>query len=176
MIKKRTLEDFYAAGTLGSPENAVGFMLWKLLHHFQRAMDRELLPLDLTHLQFTTLAIVGWLNRCNGPATQAEISRRADIHVMQLSQILKVLEVKRMILRKPSPTNSRAKAVELTPVGLSCLRRAMPIAIEIQHRLFGKSGEPGGRLLNELQAVYRAEREAPRRRHAHSHSRSRVGG
>jgi DNA-binding MarR family transcriptional regulator len=144
------LKKFFADATLGAPENAVGFVLWRLVHRYQRAVDRELASLDLTHLQFTILALVAWANRSGQRATQSELSRAGDIQPMQISQILKVLEVKGVIIRVQSAANARAKCVEITRGGLTVLRSAMPIAIGVQQRMFGEAGMPGGRLLKEL--------------------------
>lgn len=152
-VDRKTLGQFYARETLGSPENAVGFVLWKLVHRFQRAIDRDLSPLDLTHLQFTALAMVGWLNRTQEATTQAELARYADIHVMQISQILTSLEGKGMIVRTVSLKHHRAKCVAITRRGLTTLRRAMPIAMHVQRQLFGKTGAPGGALLESLQSI-----------------------
>ena len=49
---------------------------------------------------------------------------------------------------------SRSKRVELTSAGLKSLRKAMPIAIEVQRKLFGESGQPGGALLRTVRQVH----------------------
>ncbi|MFG1307314.1 MarR family transcriptional regulator [Xanthobacter autotrophicus] len=154
-IDRQSLTDFYARETLGAPENAVGFLLWRVMHRYQRAIDRALAPLDLTHLQFTTLAMVGWLCRKEEPTTQVELARHADIHVMQVSLMLKALEKKGLVARLPSSSDTRAKRVAITSAGLEALKVAMPLAIEIQQRMFGAAGEPGGALLTELRDVER---------------------
>ena len=63
---KKKLDDVFAAPTLGAPENAVGFVLWRLVHRYVRELDRALAGLDLTHLQFTILALAAWLARFFG--------------------------------------------------------------------------------------------------------------
>ena len=108
----------YAETSLGGPDEAVGFVLWRVMHRYQRAVDRSLQPHGLTHLQFTTLAIVGWMCRSNAPATQVELARQADIHPMQVSLMLKALEAKRMVVRARSSTDTRARSVDITESGL----------------------------------------------------------
>lgn len=156
-VDPRALADFYARETLRAPDQAVGFVLWRVMHRYQRAVDRALAPLDLTHLQFTTLAMAGWLCRTGEPATQAELARRADIHPMQVSLMLKALEAKRMIARERSASDPRAKHVEITPSGLEALRAAMPIVIGVQKAMFGDAGAAGGELLAGLRNVERAQ-------------------
>jgi DNA-binding MarR family transcriptional regulator len=152
-IDPRNLTEFFAMDTLGSPENAVGFVLWRVFHRYQRAVDRALAPHDLTHLQFTTLAMAGWLSRTGDPVTQAELARCSDIHAMQISLMLKALEEKKMVTRLRSASDPRAKHIELTPAGFEILRAAMPVVIAIQQRLFGDAGANGGPLLTALLAV-----------------------
>lgn len=149
----RAITDLFATVSLGAPENAVGFVLWRLVHRYQREIDRALVGLDLTHLQFTTLTLVAWLARSGEPATQSELARFGDIHPMQVSHMLKALDAKGLVVRTPSLTNALAKSVEITPVGLSALRQALPLAIDVQRRLFGDEGRPGGRLLTALLRV-----------------------
>jgi hypothetical protein len=49
----------------------------------------------------------------------------------------------------------RAKSIEVTAGGLKALRRAFPIAIKIQRRIFGEEGCVGGSLLTALLRIDR---------------------
>jgi len=150
MIDPRKLQKFFEQKTLGSPNAAIGFVLWRVVHRFQRDIDRALLPLDLTHLQFTILALLAWSNCSGEPVTQAELARSADIEPMQISQVLKALEMKGLIERRASASNARAKVSVITEAGLAALGKAMPIAMDIQRRMFGENGLPRGKLLRLL--------------------------
>jgi DNA-binding MarR family transcriptional regulator len=152
-IDIKAVADLFATSSLGAPENAVGFVLWRVMHRYQRAVDRTLAPLDLTHLQFTTLAMAAWMCRFGEPATQAELARNADIHPMQISLMLKALEDKGMVARPRSAVDTRTKRVEITTAGLTALRATMPMVIGLQQRMFGRDGAPGGALLANLRAV-----------------------
>jgi DNA-binding MarR family transcriptional regulator len=143
----------YENGSLGSPDNAVGFVLWRVMHRYQRAAERALAPLDLTHLQFTTLAMVGWMCRSGDAATQAALGREADIHPMQVSLMLKALEAKGMVSREASTTDTRTRLVGLTERGLEALRAAFPVVITLQGEMFGRAGAPDGPLLGALRKV-----------------------
>lgn len=145
-----TLANLFATVSLGAPENAVGFVLWRVVHRFQREVDRALAELDLTHLQFTVLTMGAWLAKSGEPATQAELARFGDIHPMQVSHMLKALEAKGMIVRAPKPAHALAKVVAITPAGVRTLRQALPVVIDVQRRLFGDEGAPGGTFLATL--------------------------
>jgi DNA-binding MarR family transcriptional regulator len=136
--------------SLGAPERAIGFVLWRLFHQYQRAIDRALEPLDLTNLQFTVLTLVAWSAKSGATVSQVELSRSSEIHKMQLSNILKTLEQKGLVRRTPSDLDTRAKDVELTRAGLMKVRKGLPIAIDVQRQLFGEAGMPGGELLSTL--------------------------
>jgi DNA-binding MarR family transcriptional regulator len=149
----RTLTELFATASLGAPEKAVGFVLWRVLHRYLREVDRALAPLDLTHLQFTTLTMAGWLARSGEPVTQNQLARSGDIHPMQVSLMLKALQAKALITRTRSTTDPRAKNIELTEVGVAALRAALPVVIGVQERIFGAGGQPGGDRLRALLAV-----------------------
>ena len=146
----RALTDLFAAVSLGAPENAVGFVMWRVVHRYLREADRALAALDLTHLQFMTLVMAAWLGRSGEAVTQSELARFGDIQPMQVSHMLKILESKGLVARPRSTSDVRAKRVNVTAAGLKVLRRALPVVIDVQRRLFGEGGRPGGSLLTAL--------------------------
>lgn len=147
--------------SLGAPERAVGFVMWRIVHRYQREVDQHLRPLDLTHLQFVILTLVAWQSRSGEPSTQASLARFGEIHPMQVSNVLKALEHKGAVLRTPSPSNALAKHVGITSAGLSALEQALPVVTQIQGRLFGDGGKPGGNLLKALLLIDLAGKAAP---------------
>ena len=146
----RTINNLFATISLGAPQNAVGFVMWRVVHRYQREVEQALRPMDLTHLQFVTLTLVAWMARDGEAATQSELARFGDIHPMQVSSVLKALEHKQMVRRTPSPGNALAKQVAIAEPGMTALRGALPLVIGVQGRLFGDQGRPGGSLLDAL--------------------------
>jgi MarR family transcriptional regulator, organic hydroperoxide resistance regulator len=146
----KAIAHLFATVSLGAPEKAVGFVLWRVLHRYVREVDRALSGLDLTHLQFQTLALAAWLCRAGESATQSDIARTGDIQKMQVSHMLRTLEDKGLITRPRSSSDVRANHVEVTAAGLARLRQALPKVIDVQRRRFGDDGMPGGSLLNTL--------------------------
>lgn len=152
-VDRSDLENMFETASLGSPRNAVGFVLWRVVHRYERELEAALRPLDLTHLQFTLLALTAWAQKRGGLPTQAELARAGAIHVMQVSHVLKALERKALIARSVAQANVTAKNVAVTAAGLERLRAAFPIAMNVQRRLFGEAGMPGGILLTMLADV-----------------------
>jgi DNA-binding MarR family transcriptional regulator len=153
-MNKDAIRRMFEDVSLGAPENAVGFVMWRIVGRYQREMDRALAAIDLTHLQFVLLAMVAWFGRSGRAVTQIDLARSGGIQPMQVSQTIRVLEAKRLLSRTRSSTDTRAKRVEVTSAGLKSLRRAMPIAIAVQRKLFGESGQPGGALLRTVRQVH----------------------
>ena len=149
-VQKEAIRRTFEEVSLGAPENAIGFVLWRITSRYQREMDRALAIVDLSNLQFVTLALVGWFERSGTAATQIELSRFGGIHPMQLSQMLKTLEAKRFVTRKRDAIDSRAKQVKLTRKGFENLGRALPLAVAVQSRLFGEAGARESSLLKSL--------------------------
>lgn len=79
------------------------------------------------------------------------------IHAMQVSQTLKILEEKKLVARRRSSSDTRAKELKLTRTGLKILRQALPAMLHVQSRLFGDAGRPGGRLLATLLLLERKQ-------------------
>ena len=149
-LQQEIIRRMFDEVSLGAPELAIGFVLWRITSRYQREMDRTLGSNDLSHMQFVTLALVGWLERSSTVATQVELASYGGIHPMQLSQMLKILEAKQLVLRKRAAVDSRAKQLALTRKGFELLRKALPKAVEVQSRLFGEAGARGSALLESL--------------------------
>ncbi len=122
--------------SLRKPGDSIGFMLWQLSHAWQRHLDAALAPTGLTHLQFVVIGCLGWHTRLGRPLTQATLSRFAKIHPMQISQVVKTLVAKELIVRVRAPDDARAHYLELTDTGTELLLAAIPIAENTHHSFF----------------------------------------
>ncbi|HEX5658149.1 MAG TPA: MarR family transcriptional regulator [Polyangiales bacterium] len=148
-----TLAELFETVSLGAPENAVAFVMWRIVHRYQREIDRALEPLGLTHLQFTTLAMAAWLSRGGDAVTQAKLAQAAEISPMQVSHMVKALEQKEMLERTRGSHDSRVNQLAVTRRGVAALRKAMPVVLDRQRELFGPEGAPGGSLLRALREI-----------------------
>ncbi len=158
----QAISELFRSIALGAPEHAIGFVLWRVVNRYVREVDRALAGagIDLTHLQFETLIQSAWLGRSGEAATQAELARFGGIQPMQVSLMLKTLERKGLVARPRDPLDVRTKRVEVTAAGLEAIRRAKPLIIDVQRRLFGEEGAPGGVLLAALLRVPAGDDEA----------------
>ena len=136
-----------------APEDAIGFLLWRVAHRHQREVDRVLAPLGLTHLQFVVLVQTAWLGRDGDTVTQAGLAAYGKVHPMQLSNVFKTLTAKGLVVRGRCPDNARAKRVTLTDPALGLLRAALPRVQALQATFFGDDPAFGADLHARLRQV-----------------------
>lgn len=117
-----------------APELSPGFLLWHISTSWRGSIEGVLKPMDLTHPQFVVLATLGWLTRKGDLVSQAAIGKMAGLDPNTTSQIIKGLENKDLIKRKPS-SDGRAKNPLLTSKGNEVLVQALP-AVEATDACF----------------------------------------
>jgi DNA-binding MarR family transcriptional regulator len=139
------------ASQFAVPEDSTGFLLWQIVHLWQRQVEIALAELDITHLQFVLLAGIGWLIRNNDLLTQSRLGEFCKIDVMQISQVVRKLEVKGLILRSAHPTDTRAKVLNLTSRGVAILEQALPLVEGLDADFFSRCNQPT--LVTELKKM-----------------------
>jgi DNA-binding MarR family transcriptional regulator len=130
--------DWEKASQFSVPEDSTGFLLWQVVHLWQRQTETALTELDITHLQFILLAGIGWLTRNGDLLTQVQLAEFCKIDVMQISQVARKLEVKELIQRSVHPTDTRAKVMNLTASGIAILDRALPLVEGLDAKFFSQ--------------------------------------
>lgn len=143
-----------AGSKFARPDDSVGFLLWQVLHLWQRYAKDGLADLDLTHMQFNVLAGIGWLSRDGSAPIQAAVAAHSQLDVMTVSQVVRKLEKKAFITRKTSETDARAKALHLTEAGTAALTAALPLIDRLDIDFFAATDVDV--LMRELDALYRA--------------------
>jgi DNA-binding MarR family transcriptional regulator len=134
------------------PEDSAGFLLWQVVHSWQRQVELALAELDLTHLQFVLLTGIGWLTRHGELLTQVQLSEFCKIDAMQISQVAQKLEIKQWIKRSTHPTDTRAKVLSLTLEGEEILKQALPLIEHLDAKFFGHCNQVT--LLTELKLLH----------------------
>lgn len=117
-----------------TPDRSPGFLLWHVSTAWRGSIELMLKSIGLTHPQFVILATLGWLTRKGDHVTQSLIGKMAGLDPNTVSQILRGLEQKELIMRKKS-SDGRAKNPILTIKGSDILKRAMP-AVETKDAEF----------------------------------------
>jgi DNA-binding MarR family transcriptional regulator len=124
------------------PDESPGFLLWRVTLQWQRVIVAALRPLGLTHVQFVLLASVWWLAAvANEEPTQRRVAEHAGTDPMMTSQVLRALEVKRLVTRKPDPDDSRARRLGITLRGAALAQRAIDIVEAADTGFFEAAGD-----------------------------------
>ncbi|MCH9620607.1 MAG: hypothetical protein S4CHLAM20_00070 [Chlamydiia bacterium] len=126
--------DFDEISLHDSPEKSLGFLLWQISTSWRSSIEATLKDLDLTHPQFVILATLGWLTRNGDPITQSSLGIMANIDPNTVSQIIKGLENKKLIIRKKSD-DGRIKNPFLTKKGSLLVEKSLP-RVEEKDSLF----------------------------------------
>lgn len=160
-VDPKTLTRLFRSTPLQQPEDAVGFLLYRVAHRYQREIDRVCAAIDLTHLQFMLLVISGWLARQGDAVTQGELATFSGVHPMQVSNVLKALEAKVYVVRTKMAGDVRVKHVAITPDGVAVVRRALPLVEAAQRRFFGPDQELGVQLHASLRRIVESWGDEP---------------
>lgn len=129
-------------------EDSPGFSLWQVSSMWQRKINAGLKPFGLTHAQFVLLASLTWLADGEKPLTQNDLAHHAKMDVMMTSNVLRTLEEKSLIERKPHPTDTRAKSLAVTSKGLKLAEKAVQVVEEIDAAFFSTLGS-NAKLFNQ---------------------------
>ncbi|WP_328859006.1 MarR family winged helix-turn-helix transcriptional regulator [Williamsia herbipolensis] len=123
------------------PAESPGLLLWRVTLAWQRAITAALRPLGLTHVQFVLLASTWWLAENEPvPPTQRRIADHAGTDAMMTSQVLRALESRSLVERRPDPIDARARSVRPTAAGERLAREAVAVVEAIDHDFFAPVG------------------------------------
>lgn len=130
----RSLETGFA-----SADESPGLLLWRVTNRWQAAQRAALKPLGLTHVQFVLLASLTWLD-ADGPVTQKQLADHAATDPMMTSQVLRALEDRGLVVRRPHPDDRRARSLAATPDGVALANRAVGVVEECDRSFFARLG------------------------------------
>lgn len=116
---------------------STGFLLWQVTNLWQREIKKALEVYDLTHSQFVLLANIHWLTLDKQSVTQILLSNHTKIDPMTTSTVLRTLQKKGFIKRKEHDTDTRAKIVDLTEIGLKNIKQAIKTVEQFDKQFFG---------------------------------------
>lgn len=115
-------------------EDDIGYLLWTIMRLWQRERQKFLDEYNTTVSQLELLGGIYYLNKTRGETTQIVLSQETGIDPMTTSTILRNLEKKGLVIRKPSKTDTRARIVEPTEKGNNLLFSAIKEMKESQNK------------------------------------------
>jgi DNA-binding MarR family transcriptional regulator len=126
-----------------------GLLLWQVTNRWQSAVRAALEPYGLTHVQFVLLASLTWLDS-EEPVTQRALADHAATDPMMTSQVLRTLEQRGLVERRPHPEDRRARAVAVTPEGANLANRTVSVVEAADRAFFGDAETAVVRALSSL--------------------------
>lgn len=118
-----------------------GHALWHISNAWQRQLNSLAQEQDLTAMQFTILAGLRDLSRSEEPVSQAILARHLNADRMMVSQLVRALEKKGLIMRGDSTIDSRSKSVLITGKGNKLVEVLMPDVNAAETKFFAE-GSP----------------------------------
>jgi DNA-binding MarR family transcriptional regulator len=134
------------------PEVSPGFLLWQVSSAWRRKIERVLKKFDLTHPQFVVLITLGWLAQSGKQVTQKDLSHQVFIDTATISQIIRGLEKKGLVMRVRIKGDERAKYPALTDDGAQIVAKALP-AVEACDKQFFSGLDNQSTFINQLQLL-----------------------
>ena len=110
---------------IGDPYNDLGFLIWQLMKSWQRGKHKLLDEFGLTGSQMEVLSAVYHLSQTEQEVTQIAISNVTNVDPMTTSTILRNLHKKKLIDRKATKIDTRARIVEITDDGTALFLKAI---------------------------------------------------
>lgn len=139
-----------------SAEQSPGLLLWQVTNRWQAAIRATLKPFDLTHVQFVLLASLTYLDTTT--VTQRELADHAATDPMMTSQVLRALERKGLVLRRPHAGDRRAWALSVTPSGRALANRAVVAVETCDEAFFAAIGDDVGIFVRLMTALRNSRR------------------
>lgn len=138
-------------------EENLGFLLWHTNMIWQRELNRALDSIGITHTQFAILSALNSLLESSNSVTQKAIAERSNTDTMMVSKVLRTLEKKGLVERKQHKTDTRAKCVFLTKLGVKTFQEAFEVATTSNAVFFGKLSDEDS-FCKELQRIIQLDK------------------
>jgi DNA-binding MarR family transcriptional regulator len=104
-------------------------------------------------VQFVLLASLWWIGEHGEPPTQARLAEHAGTDAMMTSQVLRRLEARGLLERRPDPGDGRARRLALTPRGSALTARALADVEAADEAYFAPLGDRRAAFLDALSAL-----------------------
>ena len=118
-------------------EKKIGLLVWQLSNHWQSKLRKILKDYKLTLNEYLILESIADLSKNQKELSQNEISIFAGIDISVASVTLKLLESKKLIIRKNNKDN-RKKIVEMLASGINLYNKVQPLILREELNIFYK--------------------------------------
>lgn len=114
----------------------VGAAFWQIGNAWKRRAVAVLRPQNITVVQFMVLRAVESIRMRQRIVSQVEIAAELHANPMVVSSVIRSLKKQRLVSVKIHPKDSRAKRVDLTPIGEENLKISHELIVEMESVFF----------------------------------------
>ena len=118
-------------------EKKIGLLVWQLPNHWQSKLRKILKDYKLTLNEYLVLESISDLSENQKELSQNEISIFAGIDISVASVTFKLLENKKLIIRRTKNDN-RKKIVEMLASGINLYNKVKPLILREELKIFYK--------------------------------------
>ena len=118
-------------------EKKIGLLVWQLSNHWQSKLRKILKDYKLTLNEYLILVSISDLSENQKELSQNEISIFAGIDISVASVTFKLLENKKLIIRRIKNDN-RKKIVEMLASGINLYNKVQPLILREELNIFYK--------------------------------------
>jgi DNA-binding MarR family transcriptional regulator len=133
-----------------TPKQSPGFLLWRVSLEWQRQIREVLVPLDLTHVQFVLLVSTVWWFDQGVEINQALLSEKTGVDKMTVSDVVKTLEKKQLLMRVKSKKDKRVFHLTPTDEGAQRAGKALLVVQQADREFFAHSTWPQEKIVELL--------------------------
>lgn len=133
-------------------EDSSGFLLWKAANLLQRSHSAALRPLGVTPAQFSFMTCLVYMNSKSG-VTSKQISTLSGLDKMMVSDLVKTLKKKQLIVTVPNPEDNRSFLISPTALGKNLTNQSVRSIEALDLKFFATLQDPSAFNLNLLKLI-----------------------
>jgi DNA-binding MarR family transcriptional regulator len=119
-------------------EESPGYLFWKAFNRWNQSLRHELDRFGLTQAQYSILAAISYLGSTRELVSQQDVSRQLSMDKMMVSDVVKTLERKKMLVRKPHPTDGRAFSLNISSHARGLMAQVVPAVEKVDEIFFSR--------------------------------------
>jgi DNA-binding MarR family transcriptional regulator len=112
----------------------VAYLIGRVDRALRRAISDAVAPMNLTLQQYTALSVMSVHERLSN----AELAERSFMTPQSANEMVKAMEAKKLIARRPDPNHGRIIQLRLTTSGRRALREADAAVLAIERQMLDK--------------------------------------
>lgn len=136
-----------------SSNQSPGFLLWRSYNQLNKSHRLVLRDLNLTPAQASILASVVYLKTDQDEVNQALIAQHTQMDKMFISDVVKTLIHKKLVLKSKSRTDARAFSLKPTASGINLCNKAIELIEKVDALFFANISDMSN-FLNELRSLF----------------------